>query len=61
MALIAFVAITPAALEAGMLSRMMLVPAEAVVIGTEVLVFGEEAEVTIRGLDSRADVVPLTA
>ena len=60
-ALMAFVAIMPAALEAGMLSRMMLVPGEEVVMGAEVLVFGEEAEVTIRGLDNREDVAPLAA
>jgi len=60
-ALMAFVAIMPAALDAGMLSRMMLVPGEEVVMGAEVLVFGEEAEVTIRGLDNREDVAPLAA
>jgi hypothetical protein len=59
-ALIAFVAIMPVALEAGMLSRIMLVPAEEVVMGAETEVFGEEA-VTTRGLDNRVDVAPFAA
>ena len=58
-ALMAFVTIMPAALEAGLLSWMMFVPAEEVVMGDEAMVFGEEAEITIRGLDNRKDVSPL--
>ena len=57
---IAFVAvIIPAAPEAGILSRMMLVPGE-VVMGDEVEVIVFDAETLLaRGLDNKVEVAPL--